>query len=359
MEPIVISDLTQIAGLSRKWKINEEDILLIALNASGVRSHLDKPRMRFRLRLDSRPDEQLYLILSLGRTRSPFELDEHEIRLAGQRVGVVDALEDDDAVLGYWRHGNRVLTLNSNARSQCTGCMFCPNTMEASADPRLAGLDDLDAYLAALVVDFGLPDLAGVDTVTVCTGCFQYENLALQHLRQVRQATSAHGCRGNIHFLTSVLTTEAGLDAAAAIGPFHLTMTAECFGRRDLILKASKARLTPASMIDVLGSAKNRGITTDFTYIVGMDSADVALQYLPWFVPVATTFPRFQVYQAHNPLMDVFVAAGADDIEFYLHMRQRIEMLFQPTGLRPRPWENYRPLWYFTFADEEITGERI
>src|SRR5204863_3875296 len=119
MEPIVISDLAQIAGLSREWKINEEDILLIALNSSGVRSHLDKPRMRFRLRLDSRPDDQLYLILSLGRMGSPFELDEHEIRLAGRRIGVVDALEDDDAVLGYWRHGNRVLTLNSNARSQC------------------------------------------------------------------------------------------------------------------------------------------------------------------------------------------------------------------------------------------------
>jgi hypothetical protein len=136
-------------------------------------------------------------------------------------------------------------------------------------------------------------------------------------------------------------------------------MTAECFERRELILKESKARLTPATMIDVLGSAKNRGITTDFTYIVGMDAADTALHHLPRFVPVTTTFPRFQVYQSHNALMDVFVGPGARDIEFYLHMRRGIEALFGPTGLRPRPWENYRPLWYFTFADEEITGERI
>lgn len=355
----MIDNLRQIARLAREWRICEEDILLIALNSCGVRSALPQNRMRFRFRLDSRPEEQLYLILSLGRNSSPFELDEHEIRLNGQRIGVVDALEDDDAVLGYWRHGRKVLTLNSNARSQCTGCVFCPNTMEASSDPRLAGLADLDSYFAAIVADFALADLREVETVTVCTGCFHYENLALFHLREVRRAMTAHRCTGDIHFLTSVLTSEEGLNAAAAIGPFHLTLTAECFERRDLVLKESKARLTPARMVEVLGAARDRQITTDFTYIVGMDSPEIAIEQLRRFVPVTSTFPRFQVYQSHNDLMDVFVAPGARDITYYLHMRQHIEHLFQPTGLRPRPWENYRPLWYFSFADEPITGPRI
>jgi hypothetical protein len=355
----VITDLEQVAALSKEWEINEEDILLIALNSCGVRSHLDKARMRFRFRLDSRPDEQLYMILSLGRENSPFELDENEIRLGSRRIGHVDALEDDDAVLGYWRNGNRVLTLNSNARSQCTGCVFCPNTLEESSDPRLAGLADLDAYFAAIVSDFELSDMSGVDTVTVCTGCFHYEHLALEHLREVRSAMSGHGCGGDIHFLTSVLTTPEGLDAAAEIGPFHLTLTTECFSRRSLILKESKAKLTPEAMVEVLGAAKNRGIVTDFTYIVGLDSPEVAVQHLERFVPVTTTFPRFQVYQSHNDLMDVFVARGGRRIEFYLHMRKEIEQLFAPTGLRPRSWENYRPLWYFTFADEPLSGTRV
>jgi hypothetical protein len=355
----MISDLDHVDRLSRRWGINGEDVLLIGLNACGVRSGLDKARMRFRLRLDTRPDEQLYLILSLGRTGSPFELDERELRLDGDRVGVVDALEDDDAVLGYWRNGRRVLTLNSNARSQCTGCVFCPNTLEASSDPRLAALADLDTYFAALVNDFGMPDLSRVDTVTVCTGCFHYEHLALDHLRKVRAAMSAHGCAGDLHFLTSVLTSERGLDQAAAIGPFHLTLTAECFSRRSLLLKESKARLTPAGMVEVLGAAKDRGIITDFTCIVGLDPPEVAVGHLAQLVPVTTTFPRFQVYQPHNDLMDVFAADGAREIEFYLRMRREIERLFTSTGLRPRSWENYRPLWYFSFADEPLSGTRI
>ncbi|MGW2600234.1 hypothetical protein [Streptomyces klenkii] len=52
------------------------------------------------------------------------------MRLNGEKVGEVDGIEDDDAVLGYWRGGTRMLTLNSNARSQCTDCVFCPNTLE-------------------------------------------------------------------------------------------------------------------------------------------------------------------------------------------------------------------------------------
>jgi hypothetical protein len=355
----MLTDCMHAQRLSSQWGIDADDILLIALNSCGLRANIGVSRLRFCIRLDSRPEDPLYLILSLGRTQSPFELVEHEIRLAGERIAVIDAAEADDAVLGYWRKGRKVLTLNSNARSQCTGCMFCPNTLEAASDPRLAAVDDLHSYFAAIVDDFCLPDMAGVEKVTVCTGCFQHEQLALVHLRQVRNAMHEQNCRGMIHFLSSVLTTPEGMDAAAEIGPFHLTLTAECFTQRGVILKESKAKLTPHDMVRVLGDAKDRRITTDFTYIVGLDPPDVATSYLAEFVPVTTTFPRFQIYQSHNNLMDIYIADGARDMEFYLHMRREIEELFGATGLRPQPWENYRPLWYFSFADEPLHGVRI
>ncbi|MEU5187516.1 hypothetical protein AB0G83_10265 [Streptomyces klenkii] len=103
------------------------------------RGRLRRPpgsRLRFKLRLTSRPEVPLFLILSLGRQDSPFELDEHELRLNGEKVGEVDGIEDDDAVLGYWRGGTRKLTLNSNARSQCTSYVFCPNTLEDAVPKR-------------------------------------------------------------------------------------------------------------------------------------------------------------------------------------------------------------------------------
>ncbi|MFK0179621.1 radical SAM protein [Streptomyces xanthochromogenes] len=354
----MLESVRHLEQVAREWNINREDVLLIALNASGARSPLAKPRMRFTLRLDSRPDTPLFLILSLGRQDSPFEVDEHELRLNGEKVGDVDGIEDDDAVLGYWRNGTRMLTLNSNARSQCTGCVFCPNTLEDASDPSIQALD-LSGYLGALAANSGMTSLASVETVTVCTGCFLYEHLALAHLTEVRAAMGANGCTGTLHFLSSVLTSEDGLDAAAGLGPFHLTLTAECFTERRQILKESKAKLTPPEMVTALGRAKQRGLTTDFTYIVGLDPIEDAVEHLKTFIPVTTAFPRFQTYQAHNAFMDVYRAPGSETIEWHLTMRRSLEELIGPTGLRPQWWQNYRSPWCFTFAGEELTGAKI
>lgn len=354
----MLESVRHLERVAREWNINREDVLLIALNASGARSPLAKPRMRFKLRLDTRPDTPLFLILSLGRQDSPFELDERELRLNGEKVGEVAGIEDDDAVLGYWRNGTRMLTLNSNARSQCTGCVFCPNTLEDASDPRIKALD-LSGCLGTLAENSGLADLSQVETVTVCTGCFLYERLALDHLTEVRAAMAANRCTGTLHFLSSVLTSEGGMEAAAGLGPFHLTLTAECFTERRQILKESKAKLTPGEMTAALGRAGRRGLTTDFTYIVGLDPIEDAVAHLADFVPVTTAFPRFQTYQAHNAFMDVYRAPGSETIEWHLTMRRRLEELFGPTGLRPQWWQNYRSPWCFTFAGEELTGAKV
>lgn len=354
----MLDSVAHLHEVARNFNVSPEDVLLTALNSCGARSPLGKPRMRFRLRLDTRPGDPLFLILSLGRDDSPFELDEHELRLAGTRVGEIDGIENDDAVLGYWRNGRKTLTLNSNARSQCTGCVFCPNTLEDSSDPKIAALN-LPGYLGALAASAGLDDLSGTERVTVCTGCFLHEHLALKHLAQVREAMTANGCDGTLHFLSSVLTSRTGLEKAARLGPFHLTMTAECFTGRREILKESKARLSPEEMTGALAAAQDLGITTDFTYIIGLDPAETALEHLARFVPVTTTFPRFQTYQAHNPFMDIYRTPGSDTIEWHLRMRRGIEDLYAGTGLRPRWWENYRSPWCFTFAGEDLTGARI
>jgi hypothetical protein len=356
---LLLDDRRTIETLARAWTVPEEDILLIALNKCGVNSRIPKPRMRIKIRLRSRPEEPIFLILSLGRLDSPFVLDEERISLFGDTIADVEELEDDDAVLGYFRNGRRVLTLNSNARSQCVGCAFCPNTMEAASDPRLAALDDIDSYMSALVSDFDLGDMSGIEKVTICTGCFHYEHLALDHLRGVRTAMTRHGCSGSIHFLSSVLTSEAGLSAARDIGPFHLTVTVECFGRRPEILKQSKAKLTPDDVENVLRAAGEVGVLADYTYIVGLDSQDLAHHYLSRYARLTTTFPRFQVFQPHSAFMDRYVAPAANQLEYYLSMRRMIEELFVYTDLRPKSWENYRPLWYFSFADEPLHSVRI
>jgi hypothetical protein len=73
-------------------------------------------------------------------------------------------------------------------------------------------------------------------------------------------------------------------------------------------------------------------------------------------MPFTTEFPNFQVYQAHNAIMAGLRADGSDTLDFYLRARHEIEQIAGPTGLRPKAWECYRPLWFFTFGDESLVA---
>jgi hypothetical protein len=357
----LLNSRSEVQALSRRFGINTEDIELIALNACGVRSRLPHPRMRFRLRLLDRPDEQLFFILPLGREASPFELRPDRILLFGEPWADVEMLDNDDAVLSYFRNGHKVLTLNSNARSQCTGCAFCPNTLEAASDPRLGLMDDLDTYLTVVEQEMGWQSLAPLETVTVCTGCFRFESRAIAHLAHVRRLLAGHECEARIQFLSSVLRSPEGFaQIEREVGLFHLTLTVECFTGRDLVLKESKASLTYPKMLEVLKLARAHGCKVDMTYIVGIDPLAALEKHLPALTREVNTFPRFQVYQAHNRFMELCADPLArTNLEYYLTARQLIEGWFRDRDIRPRSWENYRPLWYFTFANEELSSVRI
>jgi len=78
-----------------------------------------------------------------------------------------------------------------------------------------------------------------------------------------------------IGFLSSVVRTHDGLaQLADRVAPFILRLTVECFSRRDLLLKASKASLDNQHMPEVLRRAQEHGLGTSFTYIVGLDPLD-------------------------------------------------------------------------------------
>jgi hypothetical protein len=133
-----------------------------------------------------------------------------------------------------------------------------------------------------------------------------------------------------------------------------LRLTAECFTRRDLLLKASKAQMSVEEMPDVLREARAAGLGASFTYIVGLDDLDAMRSGIADLLPYVSEFPNFQVYQSHNQIMAGMRASGAARLEFYLKARAEIESLLSPTDLRPAAWECYRPLWYFSFAGESL-----
>ncbi|MFI6575394.1 radical SAM protein [Nocardiopsis sp. NPDC050513] len=350
--PLTVADVVELA---EQHAVPVEDALLIAINLHGIASEHQRHRARVHLRLRGAPQVPWMVIVPLNAAASPFHLIGDELLLGGEPIADVERIDADEAVGGYFRDGGRAATLNPNARSRCTGCAFCPNTLEASADPRLAEERGLRELLSALAEQHPRGDLSELREATVSTGCFEREDLALGHLAALRSALTEQGVGARIGLLTSVLRSRRAFEELGrTTTPFVLRLTVECFTRRDLLLKASKTELDRARMPEVLRLAKEAGHDTSFTYIVGLDDLASLEEGVAALVPHTTEFPNFQIYQAHNTIMSGLRVPGAGELEFYLRARRTIETIMGPSGLRPVAWECYRPLWYFTFDGEPL-----
>jgi hypothetical protein len=336
------------------------DVLLIALNVYGLRTPMGA-RVRLYVSVPGDVEERLVVVPS-GQDASPFEVVGDNLVVDNHTVALIRRSAADDAVSGYLRCWDgtawRAATLNPNSRSRCTGCAFCPTTLEAAVDPRLRLDDELSQLLAGLTAE--LPagaSLSDLTDITVSTGCFHTESAALEHIETLRRVLDAHDVPARIGFLTSVLRSDdAFARLAKRSAPFLLFLTAECASRRNVLLKASKASLRPSQMPDLLARAKAAGLDTSFTYIVGLDPFDEMIAFLSELLPHTTVFPSIQIYQAHTPLMNVLRSPDADNVEYYLRARAHIERLTAARGLVPERWRCYRSLWYSTYAGAPLTG---
>ena len=351
--------LDDVVRAAKSYTVPTLDALMIAANSSGARTDLPHPRARMQLRpLESA--EAWQIILPLDNPDSPFELDEAGLRLDGEPVADLLALENDDVVLTYLRAGGRSLTLNTHSRSTCTGCLFCPNVLEDAADATLNTERQLAELLQWVRADNGWPDLSHVEIITVCTGCFQTPSAAIVHMVAVRRVAARFGFTGRLHLLSSVIRKRADIEKLGEqAGSFHLTLTLECFTRRNLLLKDTKASLTLDDACRILDDCRDLGILGDFTYVAGLDPLADTIAGLRRLAQNATAFPRIQVFQAHNQYMRAARDAAAEPLDYYLQVREEIEQDFARRGLAPKSWENYRPLWYSEYAGAPVSGPRV
>lgn len=354
-----ILDVMQLQELAQRHSVRLVDVALIAANSEGARPLCDYPRARMQLRPRGE-DEVWQIILPFDNPHSPFEIIDGELLLADISVADIVALENDDVVLTYLRAGGRSITLNTHSRSRCTGCLFCPNVIEDASDETLTTSGQLAGVLEWLMADNDWSDLKHAHVITVCSGCFHYPALAIDHMAALRTAADRYGFTGRLHLLSSVLREHRDLERLAdECGPFHLTLTLECFERRSLLLKDSKASLTLQRAGEIMDDCRDLGILADFTYVAGLDSYEGAVKGLSYLAQRVSTFPRIQVFQAHNDYMRRARHPDAEDLSYYLHLRANLETAFAPTGLVPRSWENYRPLWYSEYLGAPLPGPRI
>jgi hypothetical protein len=129
------------------------------------------------------------------------------------------------------------------------------------------------------------------------------------------------------------------------------------FERRNQMLRPEK-RHTMEEWHQALNRAKQLGIETSMLYVLGLDSLE-SLDNFGGFLPHLTRFPIVNLFQIYVPGQEELRSPDAHSMEYYLNARRRIEDIFRGTSLKPRVWENYRPLWYTEFRGEKLDGIKI
>ena len=334
------------------------DAICIALNLYGV---ANGPNGRHRMLVRPLEETNPFLIITpTGKVDSPIFMADGRLWLGNHDIAEIVDICPDDVVAAYLRADDTRLTLNTNHRSTCTGCVFCPNVIEAPADTIRNAASELGKFLDFVIADRDWDGLAHLEKISVCTGCFDHEDAAVAHMVALGRAACTRGFTGNYHLLSSVLRSRDGLKRCVdELGSFHLTLTLECVTRRTTVLRASKADLDLDACIAVMERAAQADAFVDVTYIAGLDPYDVAVDALLRLAEVMTTFPRIQVFQVHNDLMEVLRSPGAHDPRWFFQLRSSVEPALARRGLRPLAHENYRPLWYTAFAGRPIQGPRV
>lgn len=356
----MIKSRQEAERLARKYEIPTEDIVLISLNLSGIKAEIPDKRIRFKLKLNS-SSEVFYFAICVNTTATPFEYKDSKIYLKGEEIATVFEPEKDTCDDNYFRRERTELTLNSNSRSSCRGCKFCETYNQGANDlERLWNRDLVEERIKQILQENDLKDITDLFRVTICTGCFGTEIGALEHLLMVNKVLKTLGFQGLLRYIGSEIVSEGALDIIKEeIGKFALSFTAEVFTRRNELLKETKSKVTLDHIKEILFLSLKRGFYTNILYILGLDPLEISITTFSKFAPYMNRIPIINLMQNYLPEQEGLKDPQARNIEYYLKARKGLEKIFKPTGLRPNSWENYRPLWYFSFAGEKLNEIRI
>ena len=150
------------------------------------------------------------------------------------------------------------------------------------------------------------------------------------------------------------VNSDGALATLAELGDFSLIYAVDNFTNRKKFLAPFKAGISLDQAKDTMVRARDNGIQTSFAYIAGVDSLEDLKSGMQLFAEASTRFPAVNIFHVQTRVQGKVMDDDAKRLEYYIKARREIEEVFRNTDMRPRRWENYRPLWYRTFADEQL-----
>ncbi len=150
------------------------------------------------------------------------------------------------------------------------------------------------------------------------------------------------------------INSDKALKDISDLGNVLLIYALDNFTKREMLLSKTKSLITIETARDTLLRARTHGINTSISYISGIDSLKDMRKGFTLIKDSITRFPIINIYQIQTPQQAKILNEEAFDLEFYLRSRQELENIFKDTDLKPKRWENYRPLWYKYYNNEEL-----
>jgi len=364
----MFKNIKHLIQISSKYDIPTEDLLLLDLNLSGVKMNLPSGRVRFELESKSKN------IFSLAHSRNIFnfylaiptvEQSSYSFRngylffnkhLIGKAIGVTEDFCDSS----YPRRGGTVLNINPNARTSCKGCKFCYTAFQIPRDKkRILSDEKLRSFLKNWVKKFNLVDLSHLLQVAIVTGCFPEEKNVIDFLEMARNVLNDFSFKGELFYFGSQINSKKTILELEKVKPLGICFSLECFDikNRECLLRDIKRKVHLDTIKELSLFANSTGIRTNFSYIIGLESLETIRKGFYEFLPYINSFPIVNAFQAHRN-QKVLRHKEANKIDYYIKARKIIEDIFMDTNLRPRPWENYRSLWYLKFANEFLDDIR-
>lgn len=357
-----------IQALADKYGIPFEDILLIALNISGVDFECGYDRMRTALRLNNgdlfeyaikKGDIDYYLAMPVHHD-SLFKIRNKQLFLGMDKIGEVFGPTEDQCNSHYVRRNVTSINLNTNLRTSCRGCEFCYAAYQISnGEYRLQKTEDFDNFFVGFMAKYNLSSLRTIKQLSIVTGCYPDCDELIDTILNLKESAEKRGFEGRIFYLGSQIIGANAISRLSEIGKFGLCFSVEVFERRD-ILRTNKQAIDLEQIKETLLMAKELGFDSTISYVLGLESLEVVEKHFLEIRDYINKFPTINTLQIHRrQLHSGLFADGSSNIEYYLMARKIIERIFQTTDMRPLVWENYRGLWFMRFADEELFGCRF
>lgn len=342
-------------SLAHKYNMPLENIVAIALNRYGVISdELSDKRIRFLLNFNNSERNKFFALGVNTYLQSPFKLDKDTIFLEDKSIGKIISLEQDTCTSTYFRNNKKAITFNSNSRSTCVGCKFC-GTYNLTDDDHIdfSTQDKIVNYFERLLDENGISAMNQIESITICTGCFESEDELINHLLLVNDAFKKMGYIGSLNYIGSQLRDfEKIKRLSERIQDLGIYLTIEKFLDRNKYMRPEKASLTLDDAKKLLEYCSSLNITTTFLYILGLEPLETIRYYFDYFKDSINKFPIIQVFQNYTLDQEKYRCDEGKEIEYYIKAREEISKIFANKDFVPKEWECYRSL-YFDVNNQE------